>query len=166
MRILVLSDTHIPFTGKKLPSKVIEEAKKSDLCIHAGDFVEYSVFEELASYVRTYGVCGNMDNSEVSEKLPYRQIIEIDKICIGVIHGRGAPRDLISFVNSNFRDQWNKIDIFIFGHSHSPLNKKIGDKIYFNPGSVMDKLFAPYNSYGILEIKVGEVNPKIVKLNI
>ncbi len=36
--------------------------------------------------------------------------------------------------------------------------------IYFNPGSSTDKVFAPYNSYGVLEIKDNKIIPHIIKL--
>jgi len=46
----------------------------------------------------------------------------------------------------------DKVDLIIFGHSHCGLNEKKGGILFFNPGSATDKVFAPYNSYGIIEI--------------
>ena len=40
----------------------------------------------------------------------------------------------------------------------------IDGKIYFNPGSPTDRVFAPYNSYGIIEIKDGKLKRRIVKI--
>jgi len=37
-------------------------------------------------------------------------------------------------------------------------------KIYFNPGSPTDTIFAPYQSYGILEINGKEIKRSIVKI--
>jgi hypothetical protein len=164
MRILVLSDTHIPVASKIIPTSIIEEAKKCELCLHVGDFVEYSVFKQLSSYVKTVGVCGNMDSNEVKLKLPQKEIVKVGDTNIGLIHGRGAPLNLISFVNAEFRNERKFIDIFIFGHSHNPLKKKIDGKIYFNPGSPTDKFFAPYNSYGIIEIENRVINLEIIRL--
>jgi hypothetical protein len=89
----------------------------------------------------------------------------VENINIGLIHGRGAPSNLIYFINEEFKKERENIDIFVFGHSHSPLNKKIDGKIYFNPGSPTDKIFAPYNSYGIIQIEDKTVNLKVVTLN-
>ena len=164
MKILVLSDTHISGVKVRLPQEVEKELTTCQLCLHAGDFVEYSVFEKLSSLINTYGVCGNMDSEEVRKRLPLKQIIPVENVNIGLIHGRGAPNNLISYVKKEFSQHWAKIDIFIFGHSHFPLDKVVEGKIYFNPGSPTDKVFAPYNSYGIIEIKEGVIKRRIVRI--
>ena len=48
----------------------------------------------------------------------------------------------------------NDIDIYIFGHTHTPYNKIHNGKVFFNPGSPTDKFFAKSNNYGILLLKV------------
>ena len=65
MRVLVLSDTHIPIAQEKLPPIIQKEAKSSDYCLHAGDFISYSVYKDLSSWTKTIGVCGNMDEPEL-----------------------------------------------------------------------------------------------------
>ncbi len=164
MKILVVSDTHLHTTKKDLPERLLEDLKSSDVCIHAGDFVEYTVFKELSSITTTYGVCGNMDDYHLRNKLPPKQIIELGSIKIGLTHGRGSPYNIISVVNSVFKEEFPEIKIFIFGHSHTPLDTIIDGKIYFNPGSPTDRIFAPYNSYGIIEIKDGKLERRIVKI--
>ncbi|MBU1888025.1 MAG: metallophosphoesterase family protein, partial [Candidatus Omnitrophica bacterium] len=57
-----------------------------------------------------------------------------------------------------------KPDIIIFGHSHVPMNEYIDGVLFFNPGSATDTVFAPYRSYGIIEIENGEVKAEIHKL--
>ncbi|HTZ11350.1 MAG TPA: metallophosphoesterase family protein, partial [Candidatus Margulisiibacteriota bacterium] len=61
-----------------------------------------------------------------------------------------------------FKDE--RADVIIFGHSHSPLNEKIGNTLYFNPGSATDKIFAPYNSYGVIEVNESGIKAKIVRI--
>lgn len=163
MKILVLSDTHIPVTGKKIPHRILKEIKNCDLCIHAGDFIEYPVFEKISSCVKTVGVCGNMDSQEIRQKLPLKTILKVENVSIGIIHGKGVSDKLISFVDKEFENDKDNIDVFIFGHSHNPLIKTIKNKLYFNPGSAMDKIFTAYNSYGILEITGNDIKPVIVK---
>lgn len=164
MRILVISDTHIPVTEKELPSIIEEEAKKSDYCFHAGDVLNYEIVERLSKLVKTYAVCGNMDQDETRKKLPAKEIIKIENVTIGLIHGRGAPESIIDFINREFASDLKRIDIVIYGHSHCPCDKKIADKIYFNPGSPTDRVFAPYRSYGILEINGSNIKRRIVKI--
>ncbi|MDD4954974.1 MAG: metallophosphoesterase [Candidatus Omnitrophica bacterium] len=164
MRILVISDTHIPVVADKLPAIVIEEAKKSDFCLHAGDFISDTVFYELSRIIKTYGVLGNMDESSLKGKLPEKQIIEFGSVRLGLIHGRGSPAMLMDYINAAFGQELNNLNMVVFGHTHNPLDKEINGKIYFNPGSCTDKVFAPYSSYGILEIEKNTVKRRIVKI--
>ncbi|UCD15599.1 MAG: metallophosphoesterase [Candidatus Omnitrophota bacterium] len=164
MRVLVISDTHIPLAADKLPPEIEKEAKLSDCCLHAGDFIKMEVFNRISKWVKVYGVSGNMDDIMVKAHLPQKQIIEIERVKIGLIHGRGAPSGLIGYVRGEFCESFKDIDIFVFGHSHVPLNEKKEGKIYFNPGSPTDKMFAPYNSYGILEIDGTDIKGRIVKI--
>lgn len=164
MRILVISDTHIPVVAESLPSVIIEEAKKSDCCIHAGDLISLNVLEKLSELTKTYAVCGNMDELIIREKLPDKQIIEIEDVKIGLSHGRGAPSIVAKQIEKIFEKEKNDIDIFIFGHSHIPLDQEIEGKIYFNPGSPTDTVFTPYRSYGILEIEGKNIKRRILKI--
>lgn len=164
MRVLVISDTHIPIAANKLPSIIEEEAKLSDCCLHGGDFVIYPVFKTLNTWTKVYGVYGNMDDSMVREKLPAKQIIKLEEITLGLIHGGGHPSNLIDYINKEFSKEFKDIDIFVFGHSHCPLDKVIDGKIYFNSGSPTDRTFAPYCSYGILEIEGKEIKRRIVRI--
>ena len=162
MRIGVLSDTHIPERASVLPAKMLEDFKGADMVIHAGDLVDLEVLEQLKTVCSDIrGVWGNMDPYEVRQKLPDKQIITAGKFKIGVAHGTGAPHGLLEQMKTAF--QGDKVDVVIFGHSHTPLITKQGDCLYFNPGSVTDDLFAPYRSYGILEIN-DTIEAKIVKI--
>ena len=164
MRIIVISDTHLNDGISSLPKILIKEVKNSDLCIHAGDFISYRVFEELSKLVKTIGVAGNMDDERVNKALPQKTILNLEGKNIAITHGYGHPQGLINYVKQQFRQEQEKIDIFIFGHSHQPVDKIIGGKIFFNPGSPTDKVFAPYNSYGILEITPSGIKERIEKI--
>lgn len=164
MKILVLSDTHIPVAAKHLPAVIEEEARKSDYCLHAGDLTCYEVYERLSELAETYAVCGNMDDPSVFNKLPDRKIIKLENVTIALTHGRGAPDTVMTHVDKTFADQYASIDVFIFGHSHIPLDKEKNGKIYFNPGSPTDKIFASKRTYGILEIDKKKITRRIVTL--
>jgi hypothetical protein len=45
-----------------------------------------------------------------------------------------------------------RLDCIVFGHTHYPVNQKIDGVYFFNPGSAVDKRFAPFRSIGILEV--------------
>jgi hypothetical protein len=164
VKILVVSDTHIPVVAEKLPQAVIEEAKKSDFCVHAGDFIAADVFYDLSKIVKTYGVLGNMDEPDLKGELPEKQIIELGDVHIGLIHGRGSPAMLMEYINTEFQKELNTLNMIIFGHTHHSLDKEVCGRIYFNPGSCTDRVFAPYPSYGILEIDGKNIKRRIVRL--
>ncbi len=161
MKIGVISDTHIPDRAKDIPKEILESFKGVDMIIHAGDLVEKSVLDKLKSVCQNVkAVAGNMDPGDIKQRLPEKEIISIGSYTIAVMHGYGPPNSLISLMERVFKDA--KPDIIIFGHSHSPVNQIKDGILYFNPGSPTDKIFSPYNSYGIIEIN-DKIEAKIIK---
>jgi putative phosphoesterase len=161
MKIIVLSDTHIPVNSKDLPARILKEIDNADLLLHAGDFVSLELLERLKSHIAVKAVYGNMDSLEVRRALPEKEIFSVGKFKVCLIHGWGAPAMLIDAIKSKVLK--DKPDIVVFGHSHYPETKIIEGVIYFNPGSPTDKIFSPYNSFGIIEIE-DRIKTKIVKL--
>lgn len=160
MRILVLSDTHIPVAAPDIPDKIYKEIDNVDMIIHAGDFIDIKFLEKLHSLKELRGVCGNMDSKEIRSILNPKEVLTIDKVKIGLIHGYGASSELMPTI----RREFDKIDALIFGHSHVATNVKKDGVLYFNPGSPTDKIFAASNSYGILEIKNKKIEGEIIGL--
>jgi putative phosphoesterase len=157
MRILVLSDTHIPHRARVLPEPVLEELAKVDGIIHAGDFTSYIFYEELRiEKSPLYAVRGNMDEDDLYGLLPETLIFEIEGVKIGLYHGIGAPWGIEKKVLDKFSDR-PELNLIVFGHSHRPLKKQEGNVILFNPGSPTDTIFAPRKSFGILEIEGGKI---------
>ncbi|MFA5286936.1 MAG: metallophosphoesterase family protein [Candidatus Omnitrophota bacterium] len=161
MKIIVISDTHQENLAD-FPDKLIEAIKDSDMVIHAGDFVDLKVFEALRAISKEVkAVCGNMDGEELRKILPEKEIIKIGKYKIGIMHGNGAPSNLVGVLSETFKN--DNLDLIIFGHSHAAFNEKIGKTIFLNPGSPVDKIFAKYNSFGVVEVS-DTIETKIVKL--
>lgn len=162
MKIGVISDTHIPERAKALPKKILDEFSKVDLIIHAGDFIEIEVLHTLQSLAKVIAVSGNMDFLEVKSVLKEKEIVQIEDIKIAVTHGYGPPSHLVELLKKTFKRE--KPNVIVFGHSHIPMNELIDNTLFFNPGSPTDKIFSPYNSYGLLEIKGKHAVGKIIKL--
>jgi putative phosphoesterase len=145
MRIAVLADTHVS-SFEYLPRKIIDAFSTVDLIIHAGDFTDIKVLEELSRLKEVRAVYGNMDSVELKTVLPVKEIIEIKNKRIGITHGSGAPGRMEDRVRKTFES--DRIDIIIYGHSHQSQNKVIDDILFFNPGKATD-------SFGILTIDGG-----------
>lgn len=162
MRIGVIADTHIPDRAKDIPKEILEDFKSVDMIIHAGDLVDLSVWDKLKTVCTNIrGVYGNMDPYEVRKKLAEKEIIKIANYKVGVMHGSGAPHKLIELMEESFRN--DSVNLIIFGHTHAPLFEKKDNILFFNPGSPTDKIFSPYNSYGIIEIK-DKIEAKIIRI--
>lgn len=162
MKIGVISDTHVPANCSELPVELIDALKGCDLILHAGDLTKIDVLDCLKKISKVEAVWGNMDPTEARLALPDKKVLELagKKICL--MHGYGRPDDLIEVLKKEFSEQ--KPDVIVFGHSHMPFNKYIGGILFFNPGSATDTIFAPYRSYGIIEIIDGTIKAEIYRL--
>ena len=162
MKIGVLSDTHMPEKANALPLKLCAELKKCDMVIHVGDMVTMEVPQALEKLCPNFkAVCGNMDPGQIRNKFPEKEIIEVGKFRLGVKHGLGPPDKLKAMLKETFKN--DKVDMIIFGHSHNPLSEVEDGIIFFNPGSPTDDIFAPYKSFGIIEIN-DKIEARIVKI--
>ena len=159
MKIAVVADTH----SRKIPPQLLEELSAVDCIVHAGDFCSLKDLEIFKRIKKEFkAVYGNMDEPEVKQSLPEQLIFNIEGIGVGVYHGAGPAQQVLESVESKFKNE--KVDVIIFGHSHQPFNQMRKNVLFFNPGSPNDTIFAPYLSYGIIEIKNGKVLGKIIKL--
>jgi putative phosphoesterase len=162
MRIVVVSDTHMPRMNKKLPVRLLNELKAADVILHCGDWTKMSVYEALAAYAPTFGVAGNNDGPEIVRKFGLRKILEFEGKRIGLVHGHGTGyrKDTESMALEAFKD--TKLDALIYGHSHIPVLKRSGEMMIFNPGSPTDKRRQPLYSFGIWDITDGTIAAKHV----
>jgi len=161
MRIVALSDTHAKEL-MDLPERTLEDLKKADLIIHAGDYTSKSLLDQMMELGNFKGVHGNMDTNEIKVKLPDEDIFEIEGFRIGVTHPSegGSPFGLRERVKSKLGDD---LDLIIYGHTHKPENKRKGNTIFFNPGSATGAFPARYKTYGI--IRIGDkIEAEIVKI--
>jgi uncharacterized protein len=161
MKIAVLSDTHMPANSHVLPQKLLDALKGVDLILHAGDFTEEFVLSGLAKIAPVECVAGNMDSNSIRRKYPDKKILNLGNFKIGIIHGCGAPGNLINYAKEAFKEE--ALDCIVYGHSHIPSIDYIDNILYICPGSPTDKVFAPYNSFGMLEIDE-KIHPEIIRL--
>lgn len=162
MRILVVSDTHVPTIALELPQEVLDEARSCDTILHAGDLVSSRVRDQLSHLAPFHAVRGNMDAPDLIASLPSKQIVQAENWRIGIIHGHeGRGRDTPTRALSAFSS--DQVNCIVFGHSHRPLNELVNGVLLFNPGSPVAGRGESGNTYGILDF--GEsVNGKIVRM--
>ncbi|NMO96292.1 metallophosphoesterase family protein [Paenibacillus lemnae] len=158
-KIGVLSDTHMPRMAKKLPQVLIEGLAGCDLIIHAGDWVDWSVYEALSELAQVVGVSGNGDPEDMVDHFGLSKVIEIQGKIIGIVHGHGTRGSTVSRAIQTF-EHLDRIDCIIFGHSHIPVLREENQILLFNPGSPTDKRKQDRYSFGILEIAEGKLSGK------
>ncbi|HLB25308.1 MAG TPA: metallophosphoesterase family protein, partial [Nitrospirota bacterium] len=93
---------------------------------------------------------------------PEKKVIRAGRFKIGLIHGGGKLPDLEERVIAAFRD--DGVDCIVFGHSHTPVVKRVGKIMLVNPGSPTDRRWAPYNSYAVIHVN-DEINAEIIRLS-
>ena len=134
-RIGVISDTHVRSGKAGLPEAVRATFDGMDLIIHAGDLVVLSVLEELEQIAPTLAVHGNMDSREVKRTLETSRVAAVEDVLIGITHGWGAPGGLAERILAGDMFPSKQIGMLVFGHSHQPMDSRVGDVRVFNPGS-------------------------------
>lgn len=157
MRIVVLSDTHLPKRGRWLPPQLIQDVERADVVLHAGDFMTGDVLDDLLALNKNLvGVVGNNDDAEIRQRLKRKEKIRLGGRTIGLVHGDGGVREQTAQRAWHaFRDE--AVDVIVFGHSHLPFLKTVQKTILFNPGSATERRRSPYYSYGIMEITDGSI---------
>ncbi|MFC4410398.1 metallophosphoesterase family protein [Chungangia koreensis] len=149
MKIVILGDTHMPKMGKKFPERLRKELDNADLILHTGDWQTIDVVENLSVYAPIKGVVGNVDGEDIQKRFPEKLIVELPSLRIGLTHGHGRGKTTEKRAMDTFKDE--PIDLLIFGHSHIPIHRKVGDLTIFNPGSPTDKRRQPHYSFGLLK---------------
>lgn len=139
----VISDTHI--------------FENASYIIHAGDFVELSVAEELKKIAPVVAVQGNMDPISVREKYPKVNTLEVLGWKIGVTHD-GIP--LLRSSRLKKLAKQNDFDVLIFGHSHKGSVRVEDGVLYINPGSTTPPLLSEA-SVAVLKVSKGKVEVEI-----
>ncbi|MDO7905699.1 metallophosphoesterase [Paenibacillus sp. JX-17] len=148
MRIVVVSDTHMPRMAKQLPAHLISGLKGADLILHAGDWTEWSVYEQLSAYAPVHGIAGNNDPRSIVERLGYQTIIEAAGRRFGIVHGHGTRGTTEGRAVAAFAGE--QVDCIIYGHSHIPAKSLQNGVWVFNPGSPTDRRRQKKYSYGII----------------
>lgn len=152
MRIAVLSDTHVKTSGE-LPAPLLKALAGVDLIIHAGDFTERAVLDQLKALAEVKAVCGNMDSGEIRRMLPQKDLFVLGGKRIGLTHGWGPPWGIEMWI----RKMFTEADLIIFGHSHKACHRYLQGSLMFNPGRARE-------SYGLLTIE-DEIKAEIVAVS-
>lgn len=161
-KYVVISDTH-ELSGERVLETLGDHIQGVDGIIHCGDVVGMGVIEALEERVPVIAVAGNMDTLDIKRKYPKQEILEVEGLRIGIVHGWGSPHGILSKILYAFRTE--PLDAILFGHTHECMNREKDGMLLLNPGSLLDRVFTNRNSLGILEVgstlkaEIVEVHP-------
>ncbi|MEU2023084.1 metallophosphoesterase [Streptomyces sp. NPDC016469] len=145
MRLVLVSDTHVPRRAKRLPGELLDEVDRADVVIHAGDWVDVATLDLLERRARRLvGVYGNNDGPPLRARLPEVARVRLGGMRFGVVHETGASRGREARCAALYPD----LDVLVFGHSHIPWDTRApGGLRLLNPGSPTDRRRQPYCTY-------------------
>ena len=144
-RLLIIADTHVPKRARDLPSEVWREVESADVVLHAGDWVDVGLLDELEARAdRLVGVWGNNDHGALRERLPEVARVDIEGVRFGVVHETGPAKGREVRCGAQFPE----LDVLVFGHSHIPWDAVAPTGLrLLNPGSPTDRRRQPFCTY-------------------
>lgn len=175
----VLADTHIPDRSAGLHPRILPVFRQAGVqaILHAGDVSVPQVLAELSALAPVHTVGGNRDWLRLPG-LPAQLRLSFEGIEIALVHGHGGLvgyfKEKITHTLHGYRREYYidllaraypGADVIVFGHSHQPLNLRVGQVLLFNPGSAC----CPENpndppSAGLLYLSAGSVRGEIISL--
>jgi putative phosphoesterase len=145
VRLLLMSDTHLPKRAKELPAPLLAELPRADVVFHAGDWVDTATLDLLESRSRRLvGVYGNNDGPPLRARLPEVAYAELEGLRFAVVHETGPAQGREARCAARFPDA----DVLVFGHSHIPWDTTAPAGLrLLNPGSPTDRRRQPHRTY-------------------
>ncbi|MEU2349420.1 metallophosphoesterase [Modestobacter sp. NPDC049651] len=143
--LVFTADTHVPRRSRDLPHSLWSAVESADLVVHAGDWVDVALLDELERRARRLeGVYGNNDHGPLRERLPEVARFEVERVRFAVVHETGDAKGREARCAERFPDA----DVLVFGHSHIPWDTTAATGLrLLNPGSPTDRRRQPHATY-------------------
>lgn len=179
MRIGLISDTHIPEAGERLPPEVFAAFEGVDLVMHAGDMHIIEVLDWLEAVAPVVGARGNGDIPEggptkmrpgVPEdpRVQEAPVVEAGGLRIGMVHYFPVPGEVPWMTQQEFLDRYftGPIHVVVCGHTHMAKIVENEGLLIVNPGSpTMPRgMTRVLGQVAILEVLDGVARAWIVEL--
>ncbi len=155
MRVLLMSDTHVPARARDLPAVLWDAVGEADLVVHAGDWVDVALLDRLEERSAQLLACwGNNDGPQLRARLPEVARATIEGVRVAVVHETGPAPGREERCQRAHPDA----DLLCFGHSHIPWDTTTPSGLrLLNPGSPTDRRRQPTCTYLTLELFDGRV---------
>lgn len=159
VHVLLLADTHLPKRAKDLAAPVWEAVETVDLVVHAGDWVDVALLDQLDARSRSLLACwGNNDGVDLRARLPEVATAVVEGVHISVVHETGARARREERMRAAHPDT----DLLVFGHSHIPWDTSWAGLRLLNPGSPTDRRRQPQCTYMTARLLEGTVHDVVL----
>jgi hypothetical protein len=160
MRLLLLADTHLPARARDLPAEVWAAVADAELVVHAGDWVDIALLDQLEARARRLlGVFGNNDGPALRARLPEVATATVEGVRLAVVHETGQRTGREQRADAAFPET----DLLVFGHSHIPWDTVTPRGLrLLNPGSPTDRRRQPACTYLTCGLAHGQVHDVVL----
>ncbi len=143
--LVVIADTHVPKRSRDLPPVLWSAIEAADLVVHAGDWVDVALLDELERRARRLlAVYGNNDHGALRQRLPEVARAQVEGVRLAVVHETGDAKGREIRCAARFPDD----DVLVFGHSHIPWDTTAATGLrLLNPGSPTDRRRQPHGTF-------------------
>jgi len=145
MRLVLMADTHVPKRARDLPAELWAAVEAADVVVHAGDWVDVPLLDELTARSRRLIACyGNNDGPALRARLPEVGRAELAGVRLAVVHETGPATGR----ERRCAEAYPDADVLVFGHSHIPWDTTApGGLRLLNPGSPTDRRRQPHHTF-------------------
>jgi uncharacterized protein len=145
MKLLLMADTHVPKRARDLPPRLWDEVDAADVVMHAGDWVDISLYRTLKSRSARLIACwGNNDGPDLRAQLPEVAHVTVAGVRFAVVHETGPSQGRERRMSAAHPD----VDVLVFGHSHIPWDTLTSTGLrLLNPGSPTDRRRQPFHTF-------------------
>jgi len=160
MKIGIISDTHLSTPSEALFRLMQGLFANVSMVLHAGDLTGLDVLDAFSGK-ELISVHGNMDQTDVVQKLPKERIVDVKGYQIALTHGWGYPGN----IEKRLKEHFGAVDAIVYGHTHRPANHEKDGVLFFNPGAFSGSYPMKRNrSVGLLTVDEHGISGEIIKL--
>lgn len=155
LRLLLVSDTHVPHRARELPAQLWAAVESADVVFHAGDWVTAELLDEFERRSRQLvGVYGNNDGPDLRQRLPETADVTLEGVRFAMVHETGPAKGRGERAEALYPDA----DVLVFGHSHIPWDTTTPRGLrLLNPGSPTDRRRQPVCTYMEADVDGGHL---------
>jgi len=159
----IIADTH-----DWLDPLVFDIFAGVDRILHAGDVEDMGVIRRLEKIAPVIAVAGNHESPEVTAAFPWLTTLHLGGVKIALTH-QFLPLNIPNLLP--LQEGWaSKLGLdgaqaLVFGHTHEPVNLRIGDILYFNPGFAGPEKMEPVRTVGLLKAEGNDVSGEVYFLS-